>query len=529
MRAAIYSRKSKFTGKGESIENQIEMCKNYLANVNIKDFSIYEDEGFSGKNFDRPQFKKLLKDAKNRKFDTLICYRLDRISRNIADFSNLINELGNLGIGFISIKEQFDTTTPMGRAMMYIASVFAQLERETIAERVKDNMLELAKTGRWLGGQTPLGFKSEVLTYFDSEMNQKRMYKLSPEKDELKVVKLVYDKYLELHSLSKVTKYLTQNLIKSKTGNTVWNKRTVQDILTNPVYVKANNKVFNYLKNKGMNVVGTPDNKHGILTYNKKKGAKVFRDVTEWIAAISKHNGIISSKDWLEIQDILSSNKSKAPRLGKTNNALLTGILKCKKCGSPMKIIHGKASKDGKKIFYYKCSLKESSGNTRCNNPNVRADELENAVISKLKKISFNSNLIIKELKKSRENFNELNPTELKIDTIKRKKTQLQSLIDQLSSNPNIAKYLIPKIEAIGKEIESLENSITQIKNINSKSIKSTMNIKIMLDFLNNFSIIDSLEVNEKKLILNSILKEVTWDGNTGSVDISLQNNSNSN
>lgn len=83
---------------------------------------------------------------RENKVNVLICYRLDRISRNIADFSNLINELSKHNVDFISIKEQFDTRTPMGRAMMYIASVFAQLEREVIAERIRDNLLELSKT-----------------------------------------------------------------------------------------------------------------------------------------------------------------------------------------------------------------------------------------------------------------------------------------------------------------------------------------------------------------------------------------------
>ena len=92
--------------------------------------------------------------AKKRQFKAIIVYRLDRISRNVSDFSGLIEELARLDISFISIKEQFDTSTPMGRAMMYIASVFSQLERETIAERIRDNMHELAKTGRWLGGTT---------------------------------------------------------------------------------------------------------------------------------------------------------------------------------------------------------------------------------------------------------------------------------------------------------------------------------------------------------------------------------------
>lgn len=103
----------------------------------------------------------MLRDIKLNKPEYVVCYRLDRISRNVSDFSSLIEDLNSYNISFVCIKEEFDTSKPMGKAMMYIASVFAQLERETIAERVRDNMLMLARTGRWLGGTTPTGFTSE--------------------------------------------------------------------------------------------------------------------------------------------------------------------------------------------------------------------------------------------------------------------------------------------------------------------------------------------------------------------------------
>ena len=118
---AIYSRKSKFTGKGESIGNQIELCREYIrANHGQADAdaaAVYEDEGFSGGNLERPAFKRMLRAARERKFKAVVVYRLDRISRNISDFSGLIEELSRLDIAFVSIKEQFDTGTPMGRAM----------------------------------------------------------------------------------------------------------------------------------------------------------------------------------------------------------------------------------------------------------------------------------------------------------------------------------------------------------------------------------------------------------------------------
>ena len=149
---AIYSRKSRYTGKGESIGNQIDLCREYIrthyGDAAAQKAVVFEDEGFSGGNLNRPDFKKMMTAAKDRKFKAIVVYRLDRISRNISDFSSLIEELGRLGIDFVSIRESFDTSSPMGRAMMYIASVFSQLERETIAERIRDNMHELAKTGR---------------------------------------------------------------------------------------------------------------------------------------------------------------------------------------------------------------------------------------------------------------------------------------------------------------------------------------------------------------------------------------------
>ena len=148
----IYSRKSKFTGKGESIENQIELCRQYIASHISPEAAekalVYEDEGFSGGTLERPQFKRMMADSHKQQFAAIVVYRLDRISRNIGDFAKLIEELSDRHIDFISIREQFDTSSPMGRAMMYIASVFSQLERETIAERIRDNMRELSKTGR---------------------------------------------------------------------------------------------------------------------------------------------------------------------------------------------------------------------------------------------------------------------------------------------------------------------------------------------------------------------------------------------
>jgi site-specific DNA recombinase len=276
MRAAIYSRKSKFTGTGESTQNQIDLCKEYANNYfNISDFIIYEDEGFSGGNTDRPKYQKMIKAAKNKNFDVLICYRLDRITRNVLDFSKTIEMLQKNNIQFVSIREQFDTSTPMGRAMMYISSVFAQLERETIAERIKDNMQRLALTGRWLGGKTPYGFTSKQLEVVNHEGSMRKLYKLIPVPSEIKIVKQIYTKYLELCSFTKVESYLIQNNIKR--NENFFNPSTLRYILRNPVYCIADQLSHQYFMNHGATIASKKRTLCFIINVFKRFITNVFQ------------------------------------------------------------------------------------------------------------------------------------------------------------------------------------------------------------------------------------------------------------
>jgi len=521
--AAIYSRKSKFTGKGESIVNQIELCKRECSHLDINEFIIYEDEGFSGKNIKRPQFQIMLNDARQKKFDVLICYRLDRISRNISDFTCLINELDSLHVSFISVNEQFDTSSPMGRAMMYIASVFAQLERETIGERVRDNMLELAKNGRWLGGQTPLGYNSKKLLYLDSRFKEKTIYTLSPIEKELDVVKIIYDKYLQYKSISQVFIYIFQKNIKTKNG-VDFNKKRIQLILRNPLYVKADEAVMNHLKFTGMNVMGTANGNHGILTYNKSKGARTKRDITQWIAAISTHDGIIDATSWLKVQAILDVNKNRAPRLGTSAAALLTGTLKCSICGKSMIVKHGHISAlTNKKIQYYVCSTKDYSKGVRCNNPNIRVDELEAVVIDNLKTIHLDKDILLDELYKIKteksKNTLMLSENENLISQINTKQSQIDTLINQLSLNNDISRYIKPQISKLGGELEKLNIKFDNIKAISGK--KNNSNIMKFSSPLNTFQdILNSLDFNNKRLLINSVLESIYWDGTQGIVKI---------
>ena len=160
----IYPRKSVYRDNSDSVSVQVELCKEYASIIfkgqNI-DFKIYnKDEGFSGKNINRPSFQELMKDVSQNKLDVVMVYKLDRISRNVREFSAMYETFEEHGVAFVSVKESFDTSTPIGRTVMYILAAFAQLERENTSERVTDNMLALAEQGRWTGGNTPTGMRT---------------------------------------------------------------------------------------------------------------------------------------------------------------------------------------------------------------------------------------------------------------------------------------------------------------------------------------------------------------------------------
>ena len=528
---AIYSRKSRFTGKGDSIENQIEMCKEHIKKfVSPKvEFLIYEDEGFSGGNTNRPAFQRLINDIKYGNIDLLICYRLDRISRNVADFSSVLDVLQEYKVDFISIKEQFDTSSPMGRAMIYIASVFAQLERETIAERIKDNMLEMAKKGKWTGGKLPLGFTSKKIAYIDEEGKKRFKVTLEHDSKDLEFVKFLYEKYLELGSLHKLETYTHENNIRSASGK-IFEKSTLKIILQNPIYVKADENVFNYFENKGWSVYGEPDGLHSLLSYNKtetaKKDGKLTKrnkDESESLVAVSDVKGFIDSSLWLKVQYQFKKNKNTFPRLGKTHNALLVGKLFCGNCGTRMIIQHGRTStKTGIKTFYYVCSLKKTSKKKLCSAHNVKTDFLENLVLDSLEKLYYKKDFINDSLKinlkENKDNIKEINTTKKLIELNKNK---INSLIEKLSLDFDnvLSDILIPQIKKIKIENDVLESKLEELKLKKQESEMNRIEIDLITSLLNKCKNIKDLTRTEQKQIIDCLVDSIYYYSNDNGND----------
>lgn len=517
MKAAIYSRKSRFTGKGESIENQIQLCMDYAKSIGINDFLIYEDEGFSGGNTDRPQFKKMMKDAKDKKFDYLICYRLDRISRNVSDFSALIEKLNKLEISFISIKEQFDTSTPMGRAMMYISSVFAQLERETIAERIKDNMYELARAGRWLGGKAPHGFSSKKITYLDENLKERSIYQLETNDDDMETVKLIFNKYLELRSLSKLYKYVYHNGIRGPRGGK-FDPSSLSIILRSPAYVKANNDVFEYLRNSGMEVIGTPNDECGILTYAKNTSSP--------IASIAKHPGIIDASMWLSVQELLDNNRDKSPRAATGKTALLSGLIKCSKCNSNMRITYRGKKTDEDLKYYYVCGTKKTLGVKACDCKNLNGPLVEDIVIDRIKNCNVESIISAFNENKSKVD-NSYDDVKSEVNLLKAnisdKEKLISNLVMQLAKNTDsiASDYIISQVEVLNGEMDALKDKVKSLESCGNDISSVSLNLDIIVNNLKRFNEeVCGSSLDDKRLLLSTIVDSIVWDSDSGNLSI---------
>ncbi|MDY5700613.1 MAG: recombinase family protein [Lachnospiraceae bacterium] len=397
MLVAIYSRKSKWTGKGESVENQILMCKEYLTHVLhlTKEAKIreYVDEGFSGKNTKRPAFIKMLADMEEEHFDYLVCYKLDRLGRNLLDLTLLMEQLEKENTSFISIKERFDTTTPIGKAMLYFSGVLAQMEREQIGERVRDNMVMLARSGRWLGGNTPLGFEAVKIEVQEGE-KKKTHSRLKPVKAQQRIVEQIFSLFLETGSLNRTVKRLTGEGILNRNGHP-FTVMGVRDILVNPVYCCCNQESCRFYRLLGCQLAiegGAGKRGRGFMAYGKTSSRKYKNqqnDYSGWILSEGRHKGLIPAGKFIQVQNLLSENKSKKSsfRQNRNRTALCSGLLYCS-CGQLMrpKYYPAKAGESGEnREFFYLCRGKEESKGKSCCQKNERGRELDERVWKEVK------------------------------------------------------------------------------------------------------------------------------------------------
>lgn len=533
---AIYARKSRFSARSESVATQVKLCREHCDRLFPgSSYIIYDDdEGYSGKNTNRPGFLKLLDDIKSRKVDTVCVYRLDRISRSVSDFCDLLEVFRRYSISFVSLRENFDTTTPMGRAMIFITSVIAQLERETLAERVRDNLYELAKTGRWLGGNPPTGFEAAPAP--SATNSKKRSVILVPVEEDLSIVRQICSLYLQLGSLSKLYSYTLVHNICSRNG-IPFSRPTLYALLTNPVYCTADADAYAYFSSLSCQFCAEEsdfDGAHGIMPFNRtcKSGSnKLNKSVSEWIIAVGSHPGTIPGAQWVRIQRMFEQNKElgKTFQSAPTETALLSGLIRCAHCGSVMRPkLYGKPMANGSRRFHYICTGKQETRGEICSMANAPGHDIDQLVISHLSDLgshraSFSLDSTIGNLSSSAPAVSAEQSIRKLQSTISEKQRKIDNLISAISDGvpAPVRERLYVQIDSLQQEISSAQKSIDDLNALLLNSSGQQLLIDHISSLLASFGdSFHSLSYDEKRRLIRSVVDSVIWDGSSITINV---------
>lgn len=354
---ALYARQSVEKVDSISIESQLEYCRHEARGNPCRE---YIDRGYSGKNTNRPAFEQLLADVRQGKVARVIVYKLDRISRSILDFANMMQLFQQHRVEFVSSTERFDTSTPIGRAMLHICIVFAQLERETIQKRVTDAYYSRCKKGLYMGGRVPYGFARQ-----QTVLDGVRTSMFVPVPQEARQVQLIYSLYADpANSLGDLVRYLNAHGHKQLRGG-MWSTARLSEMLRNPVYVRADAAVYDFFKEQGVQILNPAADFTGYNGCYLYKGAggegRSPSNLSGREVVLAPHEGLVSSRDWLRCRLRCQQNR-RSTTTCKAKSSWLLGKVKCGRCGYGLSVVKS----DTRWQRYFVCSAALASKKQRC-------------------------------------------------------------------------------------------------------------------------------------------------------------------
>jgi len=350
-RCAIYTRKSTEEGLDQefnSLDAQRESAEAYIKSQAPEGWVCsperYDDGGFTGGNMDRPALKRLLADVEAGRIDIVITYKVDRLSRSLLDFARIMAVFDDHGVSFVSVTQQFNSVSSMGRLTLNILLSFAQFEREIISERTRDKMAATRRKGKWSGGAPVLGY--------DIDSGGKRLVVNEAEAER---VRGIFELYLELRALLPVIRELDRRDWRSKSwttrkgqrrGGRVFTKTRLQELLTNALYV-------------------------GQVRYRGELYG-------------GEQPALVDPETWQRVQDLLADNRRVARQSRAAHpDALLAGLVRCRPCGcamTPARVI----KRGGRRYAYYVCTAAQKRGWDTCPSKSVAAPTLERFVLQQL-------------------------------------------------------------------------------------------------------------------------------------------------
>lgn len=502
-RCVLYPRVStEMQVEGFSLDGQKTSLRRFAEREEMEIVEVYEDAGKSGKSIEgRPAFQKMLSDIKNGlHVDYVLVYKLSRFGRNAADILNSLEFIQSYGVNLICIEEGIDSSQTSGKLLISVLLAVAEIERENILEQTMNGRREKARQGGWNGGFAPYGY------YLKD--NQ-----LLIEEKEAKAVRLIFEKYASSKiGLNGVAKYLNLQGIKKipRQNGTLetWSSHFVRQILDNPVYI---GKIA-----------------YGRRTREKVKGTKnEYKQVQtdDYILEDGKHEAIVSEKLWQKVYEKRKATGIKAPsKTGSDRAHLLTGILRCPRCGGPMYTNkHAWTNKDGtyKEVYYYMCGRNKQERGHHCDyKANLRKTDIEPLVIEAVK-ILVSDEYFASEIKKrigaqtdTTVIDQEIRNYEAKLREVDLNKSHLEREIDTL---PADAKYRERKLHDMTLRLDGLYDVIIELEEriedarLRRNAVEmETVTLDNVYQIMLNFGkLYDIMSDEEKKNLVSYLIKEI--------------------
>ena len=491
LRCAIYTRVStvdQAAGDFSSLDNQRESAENF---INAKSGWVpietrYDDGGFSGGTLDRPALERLLDDVGAGKIDAVVVYKLDRISRSILDFARIIDHLKKHDCAFISLSQQFDTSTPEGKLHMNIVLMFAEYERELISARTRDKMVAARRKGKWTGGIPPLGYDTSAGTLI-----------VNP--DEATRVRTIFDLYLKRESLAATLAEMTERNWTTKSWTTKrglyrkgkpFQKPSLRRLLTGHVYI-----------------------------------GKVLYDNHVYDG---EHDGIIDDKVWKRTQRMLKRNGSNGGRGGRNRyGALLKGLLRCAPCDAAM--AHTFSKKNGRSYRYYVCGKAQRAGWSSCPTKSIPAEEIERCIYERIRAIGSDPKLVEETIRAARDQIAE-QTTRLEAEVriteqqLNRLREEKQSLLESIGQGGSVASRAAERLDQVAAEMESASSRLASLRHQFSDVQDQTIDTEDLTAAIAHFDPIwEVLLPRERVRIVRLLIQQVDFDGGSGTLGITFQ------
>ena len=465
--------------KDGSLDTQLDRLQGY---VNFRNSpqqewaveEIYREEGRSGKDMQRPELQRMLGDVQRRRINLVLCTKLDRITRSLLDFHQLHQQFEQHEAEFVTLDENFDTSTPTGKAMLNISLVFAELERERTSERTREKMQWRAEQGLWNSGQ--------VLGYDCVDG------RLVANEGEAKLVRLIFEKYLELGSLKKVADFLNDNGYRTKAytsrrGKTQGNRKfylsAVKAILVNPLYI-------------------------GKIRYKEE-----IYD--------GQQDAVIDEALWEQVQAALEKNLPRRRNFQQQMQHvfILQGLVRCGFCDSYMTPKYS-TGRNGLH-FYYQCTKNSHFGKQECEMRYVPAAELERVVLERLKAISMDEATIQEIVERANSlSGDEIQHLESQVmgqeNQLRPIQQEIANYVEAIGKGFNMTESVLRKLQELEAQQKQLEGHIAQLRLELKEAKRKRLDTQTMRDSLMHFSqIIEVATPEEQKALVPRIVESVTF------------------